>query len=96
MYPDHEISEAKDKLPNEILEIVDNYQILTGQGTEETIELLKAYFLDCIENVVRTVWSPIVSIFFTIIVCSIMEPLFSGKAGYIFIKTKIGDGVHRC
>jgi hypothetical protein len=26
----------------------------------------------------------------------VSDILFSGKAGYIFIKTKIGDGVHRC
>lgn len=75
LYPATDISKAKDKLPEEIKDIVESYNIQNGQGIQAAFEKLKGYFIDTISNSFESVWKPIVMVFMVIIFCSILEPL---------------------
>jgi len=75
LYPKSDIDRAKDKLPENIIDIVESYDIYRGQGISTALEKLRSYFAVTISESVESIWKPIVLVFMVIIICSVLEPL---------------------
>ena len=80
LYPESDISQAKDKLSDEIIEIVDGYDIQSGQGVRAVLNKLQTYLMEILTHEINSLCTPIVLIFMVILFCSIAEPLCIGQA----------------
>ena len=80
LYPQADITQAKDKLPDELIELIDDYDIQSGQGVGDALQKLKGYLLQALKQELNSMLTPIVSVFMMILFCSIAEPLCMGQA----------------
>ena len=79
IYPEKDISHAKDMLPDEILPFVNNYDIKSGEGIGECLNRIKTHLAANLKNAVMSLWTPMIMIFMVIILCSVIEPLFGAQ-----------------
>ena len=79
LYPEMEISHAKDMLSDDIADMVESYDIKSGQGIREAAIKIKNVLLETTERAFMTLWTPLIIIFMVIILCSVIEPLFAGR-----------------
>ena len=79
IYPENDISHAKDMLPDEILPFVNSYDIKSGEGIKECLNRIKTHLAANLKNAVMSLWTPMITIFMVIILCSVIEPLFGGQ-----------------
>lgn len=79
IYPENDISHAKDMLPDEILPFVNSYDIKSGEGIKECLNRIMTHLAANLKNAVMSLWTPMITIFMVIILCSVIEPLFGGQ-----------------
>ena len=79
LYPEYDINRAKDSLPYEIRDAIDEYDIKGGQGLQAAFEKLKMLFLEILKTSKGKLFQPIAHILTVIILCSLLEPIFNGK-----------------
>lgn len=79
LYPDTDIAQAKDFLTYEVREAVEEYNIQNGQGVRASVQKLTEYLKARLTETLNSLRTPFLSIFFVIILCSVLEPLFYGK-----------------
>lgn len=85
LYPESKIIEAKDLLPEKIREAIDEYNIKDGQGFQNSLIKIKDYCVDTVYASAENLLRPITCILLVIILCSLLEPLFNGKAYPLYL-----------